>query len=287
MFQNIRAVLFDLDGTLIDSAPDLGAAADKMRTDRGLPSLPLERYRPMAGAGARGMLGEAFGMAPDHPDFLTMREEFFVNYESCMTARTSIFEGVPELVSQILRRNLAWGVVTNKATRFTDPLTRAIPLFATAGAVISGDTTPHAKPHPAPLLEAASRLKLEPGQCIYVGDDERDILAGLAAGMGTVAATYGYLGAKTNPAGGGAHAAVKSPVELLQLQHGRPTPPDWSWPPGIRRLLRQFPCPQRGLQECRAHRPPHRCTAPAPVSSATPLRAKGLDGVLHGEWYLR
>ena len=217
MFQNIRAVLFDLDGTLIDSAPDLGAAADKMRTDRGLPSLPLERYRPMAGAGARGMLGEAFGMAPDHPDFLTMREEFFVNYESCMTERTSIFEGVPELVSQILRRNLAWGVVTNKATRFTDPLTRAIPLFATAGAVISGDTTPHAKPHPAPLLEAASRLKLEPGQCIYGGDDERDILAGLAAGMGTVAATYGYLGAKTNPAEWGAHAAIKSPVELLQL----------------------------------------------------------------------
>lgn len=217
MFQNIRAVLFDLDGTLIDSAPDLGAAADKMRTDRGLPSLPLERYRPMAGAGARGMLGEAFGMAPDHPDFLIMREEFFVNYESCMTERTSIFEGVPELVSQILRRNLAWGVVTNKATRFTDPLTRAIPLFATAGAVISGDTTPHAKPHPAPLLEAASRLKLEPGQCIYVGDDERDILAGLAAGMGTVAATYGYLGAKTNPTEWGAHAAIKSPAELLQL----------------------------------------------------------------------
>ncbi len=217
MFQNIRAVLFDLDGTLIDSAPDLGAAADKMRTDRGLPSLPLERYRPMAGAGARGMLGEAFGMAPDHPDFPTMREEFFVNYESCMTKRTSIFEGVPELISQILRSHLAWGVVTNKATRFTDPLTRTIPLFATAGVVVSGDTTPHAKPHPAPLFEAASRLGLEPGHCIYVGDDERDIVAGLAAGMGTVAATYGYLGAKTNPAEWGAHAAIKSPAELLQL----------------------------------------------------------------------
>ncbi|MBV7457369.1 HAD-IA family hydrolase [Acidovorax sp. sif1233] len=217
MFHNIRAVLFDLDGTLIDSAPDLGAAADKMRTDRGLPSLPLERYRPMAGAGARGMLGEAFGMAPDHPDFMTMREEFFVNYESCMTERISIFDGVPELVSQILQRNMAWGVVTNKAARFTDPLTRSIPLFVTARAVVSGDTTPHAKPHPAPLLEAAARLKVEPGQCIYVGDDERDIVAGLAAGMGTVAATYGYLGAKTNPMEWGAHAAIKSPFELLQL----------------------------------------------------------------------
>ena len=217
MFHQIRAVLFDLDGTLIDSAPDLGAAADKMRTDRGLPSLPLDRYRPMAGAGARGMLGEAFGMAPDHPEFPTLREEFFVNYESRMTELTSIFDGVPELVEQILQRKLAWGVVTNKAARFTEPLTRAMPLFATAGAVVSGDTTPHAKPHPAPLLEAAARLGLQPGQCIYVGDDERDIAAGLAAGMGTVAATYGYLGAKANPMEWGAHAAIKTPSELLQL----------------------------------------------------------------------
>ena len=217
IFHDIRAVLFDLDGTLIDSAPDLGAAADKMRTDRGLPSLPLERYRPMAGAGARGMLGEAFGMASDHPEFLAMREEFFVNYESRLTELTRIFDGVPELVDQILQRKLAWGVVTNKSARFTDPLTRAMPLFATAGAVVSGDTTPHAKPHPAPLLEAAARLGLQPGHCIYVGDDERDIAAGLAAGMVTVAATYGYLGAKTNPMEWGAHAAIKSPSELLQL----------------------------------------------------------------------
>lgn len=220
MFKNIRAVLFDLDGTLIDSAPDLGAAADKMRTDRGMPSLPMERYRPMAGAGARGMLGEAFWMTPDHPEFAVLREEFFVNYESHMTARTRIFDGVPELIVQILQRNMGWGVVTNKAARFTDPLTRAIPLFSTAAAIVSGDTTPHAKPHPAPLLEAALRMNLSPDQCIYVGDDERDIVAGLAAGMGTVAAAYGYLGAKTNPADWGAHATIKSPPDLLQLLSG-------------------------------------------------------------------
>ncbi|SEA29358.1 HAD-IA family hydrolase [Acidovorax soli] len=217
MFHNIRAVLFDLDGTLIDSAPDLGAAADKMRTDRGMPSLPSDRYRPMAGAGARGMLGEAFGLTPEHPDYAAYREEFFVNYERRMTHLTTVFDGISQLIEQLLQRQMAWGVVTNKSARFTGPLTLAMPLFSTASAVVSGDTTPHAKPHPAPLLEAASRLGLDPGLCIYVGDDERDIVAGRAAGMGTVAATYGYLGATANPLQWGAQAVINSPAELLQL----------------------------------------------------------------------
>ena len=217
MFQNIQAVLFDLDGTLIDSAPDLGAAADKMRTDRGLPSLPLARYRPLAGAGARGMLSEAFGMTPEHPDFASYREEFFTNYQNCMTCRTQVFDGVCALLESLVGRGLAWGVVTNKSMRFTDPLTRAMPLFASAGAVVSGDTTPHAKPHPAPLLEAARLLHLDPRHCVYVGDDERDIVAGLAAGMGTVAATYGYLGSVTNVRQWGALAEINFPLDLLQL----------------------------------------------------------------------
>ena len=216
-FRNIRAVLFDLDGTLIDSAPDLGAAADKMRTDRGLPSLPLERYRPMAGAGARGMLGEAFGITPDHPEFGVLRDEFFANYQACMTLRTRVFEGVEELVRRLTQNQLAWGVVTNKSARFTDPLTRALPLFASAGAVVSGDTTPHSKPHPAPLIEASARLGIAPEHCIYVGDDERDIVAGLAANMGTVAATYGYLGSESNASEWGAHAEINFPLDLLQL----------------------------------------------------------------------
>lgn len=219
VFFNIRAVLFDLDGTLVDSAPDLGAAADKMRVDRGLPSLPLDRYRPMAGAGARGMLGEAFGITPEHPDFPALREEFFTNYEACMTQRTHAFEGIPALVQALCEQRLLWGVVTNKSERFALPLTRAMDLFSTAGVVVGGDTTPHAKPHPAPLLEAAQRIGVAPHQCIYVGDDERDIVAGLAAGMGTVAASYGYLGNKTDTASWGAHASINSPVELLQLLH--------------------------------------------------------------------
>ena len=217
VLKNIAAVLFDLDGTLIDSAPDLGAAADKMRTDRGLPSLDLALYRSMAGAGARGMLGVAFGMGADHADFEAMREEFFVNYERCMTQRTFAFEGVADLIGHLSQRNLAWGVVTNKSKRFTNPLTQAMPLFASAGTIISGDTTPHAKPHPAPLLEAARQLGVAPTQCVYVGDDERDVLAGLAAGMHTVAASYGYLGNKSDTQAWGAHLHINSPLELLHL----------------------------------------------------------------------
>jgi 2-phosphoglycolate phosphatase len=217
MFHQIKAVLFDLDGTLIDSAPDLGAAADKMRTDRGMPSLPLADYRPMAGAGARGMLGVAFGLTPEHADFGALKEEFFLNYEACMTERTYAFDGVADLIAQIGAAGLKWGVVTNKSARFTLPLTRQMPLFASAQTIISGDTTPHAKPHPAPLLEAARQLQIEPGRCVYVGDDERDIVAGRAAGMPTVAAAYGYLGATADTLGWKADATIVSPSALLNL----------------------------------------------------------------------
>jgi phosphoglycolate phosphatase len=216
MFHNTQAVLFDLDGTLIDSAPDLGAAVDKMRVDRGLSSLPLAHYRHMAGAGARGMLGIAFDMTPDHPEFDAMKEEFFVNYENCMTERTRIFDGVVDMVASLVAQGMPWGVVTNKSSRFTDPLTAAMPLFATAGAIVSGNTTLHAKPHPEPLFEAARRLSVDPARCVYVGDDERDIVAGLAAGMGTVAATYGYLGQHTDISRWNAHLHIDSPLDLLK-----------------------------------------------------------------------
>ena len=216
-FGPIRAVLFDLDGTLIDSAPDMGAAADKMRLDRGMPSLPQALYRPMVGTGARGMIGVAFGLTPEHPDFAALKNEFFSNYECCLTQNTYAFAGIEILIGHLRQRQLMWGVVTNKAERFSGPLTRSMPLFASAAVLISGDTTAHTKPHPEPLLEAARRLGLEPAQCLYVGDDERDIVAGKAAGMGTIAATYGYLGNRTDTSQWGAHAAINSPLALLQL----------------------------------------------------------------------
>ena len=216
-FEKVQAVLFDLDGTLIDSAPDLGAAVDKMRVARGLSSLPLSHYRPMAGAGARGMIGLAFGWTPEHPDYEQLKEEFFLNYEACLTERTFAFDGVPQLIRQLDDMRMPWGVVTNKSKRFTEPLTQAMSLFSSAAVVISGDTTPHAKPHPAPLLEAAKRLGVDPAACVYVGDDERDIVAGHAAQMKTVAATYGYLGAQSDVTSWQAHAQIEAPDQLLQL----------------------------------------------------------------------
>jgi N-acetyl-D-muramate 6-phosphate phosphatase len=213
----LKAVLFDLDGTLIDSAQDLGAAAEKMRAMRGLPSLGLNAYRSMAGAGARGMLGIALGVAPESPDYELLKNEFLANYEAAMTVHTRVFDGVSDILAALGANGLAWGIVTNKAERFTLPLVQSLPLISPAAVVVGGDTTPFAKPHPAPLFEAARRLGLRPEQCIYVGDDERDVVAGRAAGMQTVAAQYGYLGAASDARVWGADFFIDRPIDLLKI----------------------------------------------------------------------
>jgi len=216
-FAGVRAVLFDLDGTLIDSAPDLAWAADQLRRARGLEPLPVAHYRPAVGAGARGLIHAALGLGPEHPEFEVLKHEFFDAYQGCMSQRTQAFEQVNELVAALLQNSMAWAVVTNKIERFALPITAALPLFASAGAVIGGDTTPHPKPHPAPLLEAARRLGLAPERCIYVGDDRRDIEAGRAAGMATVAALYGYIGSTDDPRTWGSDAAIENPLALLNF----------------------------------------------------------------------
>ena len=216
-FPNLKAVLFDLDGTLIDSAPDLAAAADQLRTTSGLPSLPMATYRPLVGSGARGMLKIALGMGPDHPGFDDHKEAFFKAYEARLTESTTVFDGVVEVIQRIEARGLPWGVVTNKSERFTRPLSQQLSLLANAGVLISGDTTPHAKPHPEPLLEAARRLRVDPAHCVYVGDDERDVQAGKAAGMRTVVAQYGYLGQDADVMSWRADHLASTPQEILNL----------------------------------------------------------------------
>jgi len=212
-----QAVLFDLDGTLIDSAPDLAGSGNDMRVARGLAPLPYESFRPMVGAGARGMVGIALQVVPADAEFPALRDEFLARYEQRMTQLTHVFDDIGPVLAELQARGMPWGIVTNKAQRFTEPLVRSLGLQANAATVISGDTTPHAKPHPAPLLEAARQLKLDPQHCVYVGDDLRDVLAGRAAGMGTVAAAWGYLGMGEAIADWGADHVIETPNELLKL----------------------------------------------------------------------
>jgi phosphoglycolate phosphatase len=208
-----RAILFDLDGTLADTAPDLAAAVNLLRSERGLEPTPYALLRPTASAGARGMIGAAFGLAPGDDGYEELRLAWFDRYQAAMAVHSTLFDGVDELLSGISAAGMAWGIVTNKPARFTDPLVPQIGL-AHAGCIVSGDTTPHAKPHPAPLLEAAQRLGIPAADCWYVGDDLRDIEAGRAAGMVTVACNWGYCGA-IDPATWGADYQLDTPGHLL------------------------------------------------------------------------
>jgi len=213
----VRAVLFDLDGTLIDSAPDLAGAGNDMRAARGLPLLPLAHFRPMVGAGARGMVGRALQAKPGDAGFEALRDEFLQRYEARMTRETHVFETMQPVLTALQRHAMPWGIVTNKITRYSEPLVRALGLAETSAALVCGDTTPYAKPHPAPLLEAAKRLGVAPADCVYVGDDLRDVQAGRAAGMATVAAAWGYLGEGEAIEAWGADHVIESPTQLLQL----------------------------------------------------------------------
>lgn len=211
------AVLFDLDGTLIDSAPDLAGAANAMRSSRGLPELPYAELRAMVGSGARGMIGRAFGIGPDDESFPALRDEFLHRYEARICQETRVFSDVASVLARLHERDIRWGIVTNKVARFSEPLVRALRLHEQAATLVSGDSTPHAKPHPQPLLEAARRLGLSPAACWYVGDDLRDIEAGHAAGMTTIAAAWGYLGIDQPIDTWGADYVIHSPNELLNL----------------------------------------------------------------------
>ena len=217
MMRRPLALLFDLDGTLIDSAPDLAGAANDMRSARELPLLPLAHFRPMVGSGARGMLARALEVGPDDAGFIELRDEFLQRYESRMTRETHVFTNMLPVLQALAAQRLPWGIVTNKASRFSEPLVRSLAHLDDAVTLICGDTTPHAKPHPAPLLEAARRIGIEARHCWYIGDDHRDVQAGRAAGMTTVAAAWGYLGAGEPLSAWGADHVIESPAELLNL----------------------------------------------------------------------
>jgi len=212
----IKGVLFDLDGTLVDSAPDLAAAANRLRADHGLPPLPLEQLRPLVGSGARGMVGVAFGVKPGDSRFEELRDAFLAHYERGLLDTTRPFAAVEPLLAELERAGLPWGIVTNKITRYTRPIVAGLGLERRAAVVVCGDTTPHAKPHPAPLLYAAVALGLEPDEVVYVGDDQRDAQAARAAGMAMVVATWGYLGVGEPVAQWGGDLLAAEPGDLMR-----------------------------------------------------------------------
>jgi phosphoglycolate phosphatase len=218
----IDGVLFDLDGTLADTAPDLAAALNRVRREHGMEPLPLARLRPYASHGARGLLGAGMGVLPEHERYLGLREAFLDHYAAALCVESVLFAEVAALLDAIERRSLRWGIVTNKATRFTAPLLEALGLAPRARSVVCGDTTPHAKPHPAPLLHAAAQLGIAPARCVYVGDAERDVIAGVAAGMPTIVARYGYIEPEDVPEAWPASGSIETPGGLLRWLPLRP-----------------------------------------------------------------
>ncbi len=211
----VQAVLFDLDGTLADSAGDLALALNRVRADLGLPAVPVEGLRAHASSGARGLLGAGMGITSADPQYESLREAFLDHYAACLAENTRLFDGVAPLLDAIEDRGLAWGIVTNKHSRFTAKVVAALELVPRAGVVVSGDTAAHPKPHPAPLLHAAAALATTPDACIYVGDDLRDIEAGIAAGMPTIIAAYGYMGGSEDPSRWPATGSIAHPLDLL------------------------------------------------------------------------
>ena len=209
-----RAVLFDFDGTLADTAPDLAAAANRLLAEQGQEPLPLERLRPFASAGARGLVHAAFGVKPGDAEYEALRESFLDFYAERVCHETRLFPGIAELIRELRAREIRWGIVTNKSTRFTEQIVLALKLEPDC--VACGDTTPHLKPHPASLLHAAAQLKLAPAECCYLGDDLRDMKAAIAAGMRPIAVDWGYH----HPESGGpgtwdAETVIAHPLDLL------------------------------------------------------------------------
>ena len=210
----IQAVLFDLDGTLADTALDLGGALNTVLRRHNLPEKSIAEIRPYASHGVAGLLKIGVGMTAEHPDFAAWRQECLEAYSLCYADKTTLFDGVNEMIAELDKRGIKWGIITNKPMRFTDKLVPKLGFAIPPAVVVSGDTCPQAKPSPQPLLHACAQLNLAPHQCLYVGDAERDIQAGRNAGMKTILAMWGYIAPADHPENWGADFTAHQPAEI-------------------------------------------------------------------------
>ncbi len=209
-------MLFDLDGTLLDTAPDLAAALNATLQLNGRDALPFEYIRPVVSHGGRALIELGFGIDSQHPDFEPLRKQLLDLYQANLAVHTTLFPGMAQVLDELEQRDIRWGVVTNKPGWLTDPLMDALQLTPRAACVVSGDTLPERKPHPAPLLHACRLAGCQPQQAVYVGDAERDIEAGRNAGMRTLAALFGYLMEHDRPENWGADALIEQPADILE-----------------------------------------------------------------------
>ncbi len=212
-----RAMLFDLDGTLLDTAPDLGGAANRLRARYNLEPLAINELRPYISQGARGMVAKGMGVAEGEPRYEALREEFLAIYTEHLVVDTVFWEGMDQVVDALEARGIAWGIVTNKIMRFTEPLLKQMNLWQRCATVVGGDTAGHAKPHPAPMQHAMNELGLPPEAVVYVGDDLRDIQSGYAAGTWTIACDFGHHRHEPMPSHWGADHLVTHARELITL----------------------------------------------------------------------
>lgn len=209
------AVLFDLDGTLLDTAPALARALNCVREENALAALPETGIRPYVSHGSVALTRLGFPDDEHTPRFESLRQRLLECYHNDVAYRTALFAGMPRVLAQIQSQALAWGIVTNKPGWLTEPLLKAVSLPVQPGCVLSGDSTPRAKPHPDGLLRAAEQLGVEPARCLYVGDAERDVAAARAAGMPVIVARYGYLTPSDQPELWRADAYIDEPLDLL------------------------------------------------------------------------
>lgn len=209
-------VFFDLDGTLVDTAPDLAFALNQVIEEEGKDPLPYEAIRAVASHGSAGLLGLGFGIGVDDPQYFPLQERFIAIYQDNITRQSKLFSGMETVIDNLEKSGIRWGVITNKPAYLTEPLMAGLALTQRAACIVSGDTTANSKPHPEPMLHACKLTDAEPAQCLYIGDAQRDIEAGRNANMHTIVACYGYLGSDDRPENWQADAMIHHPSELTQ-----------------------------------------------------------------------